>query len=186
MITNAEINKNYRTGCCCIFSVKMGCAASLEGLVESCSGVWNAFTHILMLRLVLDECVLHLVSNVLRRSRSGERRERAAVAVKLPSLWHLRGLGSGIRLRMWVRQRAGREPRARQRRTDMSAGRQKSCVRLHVWLFHRLQRLVKKLQRKKRHLEQPQDHQQFFWVLLKWCTKSTCVSGLYHKWLISR
>lgn len=37
MVTNAEINRNYRTGCCCVFSVKMGCAAILE--VESKAAV---------------------------------------------------------------------------------------------------------------------------------------------------
>lgn len=30
MVTNAEIYRNYRTGCGCIFSVKMGRAAGLE------------------------------------------------------------------------------------------------------------------------------------------------------------
>lgn len=49
-----------------------GMCSQLGGLVQSCSGVWNAFTHILMKGW--DWCwtsVFHLVSNVLRCSRSG-------------------------------------------------------------------------------------------------------------------
>lgn len=111
----------------------------------------------------------HLVSSVLRCSSISERRGGAAVIVKLPSLWHLRGTGTGTKLGQRGQQQAGNKTRPKRQRgkrerkfkTDRQVQnrsiekqtlilvcRQKKVgrsrfVRQQKQLFHSFQRLVR-------------------------------------------